>query len=438
MLRSFAMMLLLLVMSVAGKLEVKPLSRNPMTRTPRRVAAKSARGGGAMSEDAAVVSLVKTIIGAGIMALPSGMAAGKGTGVVPAVIIVALHAMISAYTYTLVGRAVEASGAVDFNDLWRKAFGKRSSWLIDAMVGGVASGVVLTYGCFLGDLISSLIPGISRTAAIVGLALFPLLPLALARDLSALKHSSMIGVAAILLSVFVVVKRALDGTYASGSFKGDQVMSSSRLSLGTCVLFNMLSTAFMAHTNAVRAYRELADRSRQNSVALKAWSLSALLYGAVMLAGYCTFGNAAKGLVLSNYNNDDTLALATKYATVVSLLGSHPLVFTSLRDSASSLFNIKQSFVPLSVGLLTLFTALALVVPDAGFVVSITGASVGSALICVVPCLIYLNIVPLPLNPSQKDLLERSLLKILIGFGFGVAAFGTVVTCLETFTDLLH
>ena len=62
----------------------------------------------------------------------------------------------------------------------------------------VAGGACLTYGCFLGDLLAQLSGGaIGRTAAIVGLACVPIAPLALLKNLSALKHSSMAGLAAV-------------------------------------------------------------------------------------------------------------------------------------------------------------------------------------------------------------------------------------------------
>ena len=69
------------------------------------------RGGGAMTETQATVSLFKTIVGGGILALPAGMAAGRGTGVLPGLLILALHAGASAYTYSLVGRSVAKTRA---------------------------------------------------------------------------------------------------------------------------------------------------------------------------------------------------------------------------------------------------------------------------------------------------------------------------------------
>ena len=67
--------------------------------------------------------------------------------------IVALHAALSAYTYSLVGRAVAKTGAANFGELWDACFSPSTSWVIDVMIMGVAGGACLTYGCFLGDLL---------------------------------------------------------------------------------------------------------------------------------------------------------------------------------------------------------------------------------------------------------------------------------------------
>ena len=405
------------------------------------------------------MSLFKTIVGGGILALPAGMAAGTGTGVAPGVAILAIHGLASAYTYSLVGRAVKKTGARSFNELWAAAFSAETAWVIDVMIMGVAGGACLTYGCFLGDLLSQLSGGaVGRTAAILGLAAFPIAPLALLKNLSALKHSSMVGLAAIAVSALVVVKRALDGTYGAGmpygawlqagaAAGGDPLgqVSAANLQVGTCVLFNMLSTAFMCHTNAVRAYNELERKDAHVAVALKAFGLAALLYGAVMIAGYFTFGGACQGLILSNYDGADPLALVTRVATLVSLLSSHPLLFTSFRDATFSLF--KKSVDPLlaapngdanwkllSLALLAVPTLLAVVLPDVGFVVSLMGASLGAGLILVIPSLFGVSLF----GDADASKFERKAMKAISYFGYFIGLFGTVVTCLETYTDVLN
>ena len=72
---------------------------------------------------------------------------------------------------------------------------------------------------------------------------------------------------------------------------------------GTFVLFNMLSTAYTCHFNAVKFYIELerATPARFSLVVFSAFSLSAAVYGVVMACGYATFGQAASGLILNNY-----------------------------------------------------------------------------------------------------------------------------------------
>ena len=180
------------------------------------------------------------------------------------------------YTYALVGRAVAKTGARTFNELWARAFSEKSAWVIDAVVVGVAGGACLTYACFLGDLLSQLVPGLGRTEAILTLALVPMTPLCLLKDLSALSSCSFMGLAAVAVSAYVVCRRAVDGSYgAGGAFArwlgagagGASLnkaaatplaqISGGRVCVGTCVLFNMLLTAYMAHTNAVRFYNEL-------------------------------------------------------------------------------------------------------------------------------------------------------------------------------------
>ena len=76
-------------------------------------------------------------------------------------------------------------------------------------------GAALTYSCFTGDLLKQL-SGIERTRAIALLTLFPIGPLALLRDLSALKHSTIAGLMAVAVSALVIVSRSLDGSYGEG------------------------------------------------------------------------------------------------------------------------------------------------------------------------------------------------------------------------------
>ena len=468
-----------------GLRQPQPWRQQPLNqdKRPDRLLRRISHGGaiqrnpapppGTLSATASVFSLTKNIVGAGILCLAAGMAAGQGTGFTPAVALVLFSCVLSTYSFNLVGRVVDVTGAVDFRDLWSLTVGSSSAWFVDFMIFGVAAGALLVYSMFLGDILKDVAPaawGLDRTKAILSVTA-ALVPLCLLPDLSALAPISYVGIAAVLYSSWVVVKRFMDGSCAAtpaGSFlealpvaPGTGQLSVSRISLGTCILFNMLNTAFMAHTNAVRFYNELEGRSpaKFGTVVAGAFGISAVLYCLVMCAGYATFGSASAGLILNNYATSDALATLARAATGVSILGSYPLLFTSLRDvlvstlkaaggGAGALSALGRrcsvassgAWTSLTLSVLSIITFLAVVITDAGFVVSVSGASFGAALIFCVPAIIFLSAKRSDkgenLLPTTK--LEMSAVHLLFLFGVSAAIFGTSITCLNTFTTLLQ
>lgn len=310
----------------------------------------------------------------------------------------------------------------------------------------------------------------------------------------ALAFTSYTGIAAVIYTAVVIVRRWLDGSYAAaGRFLADGVgaaavpfapllgqRSALGLSAGTFVLFNMLSTAYMAHTNAVRFYGELRRKSvnRFAAVCGIGFGAAALAHALVMVrgararapraqprasaarrrahrrprraarasqvAGYATFGGATQGLILNNYHlSKDALATGARVATGVSILGSHPLLFTSLRDAVLScvqgtrlgdaVASSTRAWAALTAAMLALVTLVAIVATDVGFVASVSGASLGALLIFVWPALIDLKLAKARnAGSSGRAMLARG----TIGFGVLMCILGTIVTCLETFTNV--
>lgn len=212
----------------------------------------------------------------------------------------------------------------------------------------------------------------------------------------------------------------------------------------------MLSTAYMAHTNAVRFYSELQDATprRFATVCASGFGAAAVAHALVMVAGYATFGAASQGLILNNFHlSADGLARAARFATGLSILGSHPLLFTSLRDSVlSSLAGSPLGkaadaspavWTALSVALLGAATLLAVVATDVGFVASVSGASLGAVLIFVVPALMQLATMRAA-GGGKAAGAKAAGARAIVGFGAVMAVLGTVVTCLETFTTVFR
>ena len=106
-----------------------------------------------------------------------------------------------------------------------------------------------------------------------------------------------------------------------------------QLSAGTAILFSMFSTSYMAHTNAVKFYNELKDRSvpRFAQVVGVAMGAATFIYLAVMTLGFETFGLNAqvRGSVRSMHglgSRDDASCRYLMFDPLATLI--HPPIHT--------------------------------------------------------------------------------------------------------------
>jgi len=438
---------------------------------------------GNMSMASSIFNLAKNIIGGGMLALPAGMAAGQGTGWAAAVILVSLSGLFSAYTFFLIGKCTEYTKSPDFRTLWNRTLGPQTSWVIDAVFVTLMGGVSIMYSCFIGDLFSSLgkmtsLPDCltNRTPAMLAITLVVLVPLCLLRDLSALSSSSLIGLVAVLYTAVFIGLRLFDGSYASGgqflegldeavkpSFKeGSTILS---LGLGSTVLLNMLATAYMAHPNGVKFYNELKNRSfaRFGVVVYGSMALAGALYLFVMLAGFQTFGMNSQGLILNNYHgSEDILATVGRLATGVSILTSYPFAFVALRSSFVSILKSARApekaqnqkslleklgdkvatidtsskvWTTVTLLLMGLTTLVGAATKDVGLVVSLLGSLLGAGIIFSMPTAMYLSVLrsDKTISRSKSEVIALHLFVLLGGI---LAIMGTVVTLLDSFTDV--
>lgn len=273
------------------------------------------------------------------------------------------------------------------------------------------------------------------------------------QDLSALQYSSYAGMIAVVYTVYFIVKRYLDGTYAVGGRFYSTIEKHVRpapaafdlwqIGPGTTILFNMFSTSYMAHTNAVKFYNELERRnvSRFTAMVAAAMGFATVLYGVVMVLGFETFGLNSQGLILNNYHvSQDLLATLGRVATAVSIIGAHPLLFSGLRDSflniaPTSFTSSRGSWLASTILLLGSATLLSLVAKDVGLIVSLVGSSLGAVLVYVFPALMYIKLLQ-----KRKDIPrstgESLLLYLTLIFGVVMGIGGTSVTLLSAFTDV--
>jgi amino acid permease len=405
-----------------------------------------AAAGGTASIPNLVTSLVKSIIGSGVLALPAGMAA---IGNVPAQVLPATYALIlmtatlNAGFFTVIGTLCGATSSTTFQQCWDRSVGPEHSAVVSTVITLKTFLSCLAFSIILADSMSSLLD-LPRTVVLWSITVTAILPLTLLKDIKSLAPFSALGLAGMGVTSAAMLARWLDGTYGvnpAGPFV-QSLAESLRPEFGAAVagsnylhgvvLACSLTTAFMAHYNAPRFHAELANNSAQRfqTVTFVSYAVSAVLFGLVATAGYMTFGGNSQGFILNNYASSDPLILVSRFALSLSILLTYPLPFVGLRDGCLDLLRTvglqpsaghqpqalptedsdvdevaavpslpnadKASFVSLdtvvTLGLLFLVTVAATFCRDLGLVVSVGGGTFSTAVASVFPTLMLTSL----------------------------------------------
>ena len=78
-----------------------------------------------------IFNLVKSIVGAGVLSLPAGIAAfgNAPSAVLPAVALICIIGGFSAYGFSLIGRVCSYTGGQSYRGAWSESVGDETSWI---------------------------------------------------------------------------------------------------------------------------------------------------------------------------------------------------------------------------------------------------------------------------------------------------------------------
>ena len=144
------------------------IPRNPFVarKAETTAAAPQESGGGTATIPNEVFNLVKSIVGAGVLSLPYGVAVfgNHPSALVPGVALIAIMGAISAYTFGIIGRVCQNTKTESYSDAWDATVGKSTAALI---------AFSCLFDCFAGNLSYSMILAdtVSNLAASAGVAL---------------------------------------------------------------------------------------------------------------------------------------------------------------------------------------------------------------------------------------------------------------------------
>ena len=91
----------------------------------------STTGGGTATIPNEIFNLVKSIVGAGVLSLPAGIAAfgNAPSAVLPAVALIFIIGGFSAYGFSLIGRVCSFTGGQSYRGAWSGSVGDETSWI---------------------------------------------------------------------------------------------------------------------------------------------------------------------------------------------------------------------------------------------------------------------------------------------------------------------
>jgi hypothetical protein len=114
--------------------------------------------GGDATISTSIFNLAKSVIGAGVLSLPSGVAffADESSALLPSSIICAVFGLIAAYSFSSIGNICKDYDADSFQDAWAKSVSPKSAWIISSSITAMCFLASLAYSIIIGDSFTSL------------------------------------------------------------------------------------------------------------------------------------------------------------------------------------------------------------------------------------------------------------------------------------------
>ncbi|CCH42030.1 Sodium-coupled neutral amino acid transporter 2 [Wickerhamomyces ciferrii] len=286
------------------------------------------------SVQSSVINLTKTIIGAGLLAIPFAF---KADGLILGTILILIAGIASSYGLYIVSQvSKKLPGDTSYFALCGITYPKLTL-IFDFSIAIQCFGVALSYLVLIGDLVPSLINEVLSRNQVILLSLIIIIPLISFRKLDSLKIGSLIGLLAIGYLTILVISHSIwdDWSKSQGHVKILEIGSISQI-LST---FSIVVFAFTAAQNICSIINEINDQSQVPKVITLANLIASLLFLSVGFAGYLQFGDNVHGNVILEYKSKLLSSKIGKFALVLMVTLSYPLMFHPCRLSTNNMIH---------------------------------------------------------------------------------------------------
>ena len=296
------------------------------------------------------VNLAMTILGTGILAIPGGV---QGCGMAWGIAFTFIAAGLAFFSLFLLGELLPYGGRhPTLNSIAQRSMGKYGGMITDVSLLANCFGAATSYLIIASTSIESLVgpAGLPRQAYVL-LCLVAVLPLCLLRRVDMLRFTSYLATVALMLLTAVVVLFALPwsetGRYhdlfdpcdgkAHGECKGTVVLATDPLAI--LRQFVVFTNAYTCQQGMVPICSELERPTRRRKLLVISGAIgtACMLYLAVGIAGYMTFGDRVESDILRSYPTNSPFVAAARVGMAINVVTSYPLQLFFSRLSLASL-----------------------------------------------------------------------------------------------------
>jgi amino acid permease len=384
-----------------------------------------------------VLNLTKNIIGTSMLSMSFGVAC---SGVVFSVVICLIFAVLSAYTFGLIGQLCGEAKVQTFRGVCEKFIHPKAGVWTDVLLAVYTLPACIAYSIFVCDcmrkMIVHLAPAMSgnflssRAFIAIVLTVCILMPLCSISRLDKLTFTSIIGIAAIIYCyVFVAVDLGQNTDQAYPLSKA-MWWPPSGSPLGLFPMANIYAACYLVQYNSPKFFHELRNptRFRFFSVSFITNAIVAVFCGSFAILGFARFGLSVPDNLLVAYDQ----AYVVWVATCVSVITTYPFVFDAGRRSLLSAlsgwkhYNERKFWWIITTVLIPVFSLIAVFIDSLGLVVGLNGSLCGITVGFTLPGLLLARRARMHKNRKQEIA------------GYILTVFGVLMTVLGLLSIFLH
>ncbi|KAI8328570.1 transmembrane amino acid transporter protein-domain-containing protein [Chlamydoabsidia padenii] len=251
------------------------------------------------------INLSNTILGTGMLAMPSAMAS---VGLLPGILVILISAMAS------------GSGLYFLTCCARRTEGRNASFFAISKLTWPKMAVVVASFFNNAEHVAILM---DRRFWITLFMVTAVLPLSFLRKLDSLKYTSVVALIAVVYLCVIVVEHYFAGDFTPPPQGSVELITFSSKFFSHLPVFVF---AFTCHQNIFSVYNELEDNSQRviNKTIGIAIGSSTFMYELIAILGYLSFGKNVSGNVISEYHQSLFVACG-RLAIVILVVFSYPL-----------------------------------------------------------------------------------------------------------------